>query len=379
MKYGMVVSLLFAGTVFAGGFAEGGDRDEICQAKRDLLTNVANGYGLCDQGELDDRSWGDCVQSANARNQRLRGLISFANMPGMEKRIGIEQGESIRAFYDLLRGRLVEMIGPTGFETGNSIANTFVIFEPTDQISVALSAVLSASNPVKAQPMLVNGALYSSESAGVAIEAQTMMSVDGSAPSASILPVINTVADQYQFDQSGAIEVLTGPFDRTLSVMKGRLTITELVSGDQSKRVPTDMVLMLQGSGISATLTLDETCPYNELSLDMNGEGYLGMAVSLSSESDALARVSQLGSFWMVLPVSQDASGGLVFDTAGWSIGTEVFPIQPATMSIVMGQTGASNDLPNEREESCADSDGNGIRDGADAIINIYDTFDACD
>ncbi len=375
MKYFVVILSLFAGVVFAAG----GGKDEICQTERDLLANVANGYGLCCQELFDDRAWGDCVQSANMRNKRLHGLISIANKPEMEKRIGIKKGESLRAFYDLLRGRLVEAIGPTVLRSGNPIANTFVILEPTDQISVSMSAALTGTNPVKTQPMLVNGELYSAESGGVAIEAQTLMSADGSVPSASMLPVINTIAEQYQFDQSGSIEVLTGPYDQTLSVMKGRLTITELVAEGQSKLVPTDMVLILQGGGIDVTLTLDETCPYNELVLDANGDGYLGMAVSLNSASSVLARVSQLGSFWMVLPVSQDAFGGLVFDTAGWSIGTEVFPIQPATMAIVMGQTGASNGLPNGREESCADTDGNGIRDGADEIINIYDTYDACD
>ncbi len=375
MKSIVFVLSLFTGTVLATG----GGRDEICQAERDLWANIANGYGLCCQESPDDRSWGDRVQSAHVRNERLRWLISVARMPGMEKQIGIEKGESLRAFYDLLHGRLVEAIGPTGNKPGNSIANTFAILEPTDLISVALSAVLTDTNPAKAQPMLVNGDLYSSESAGVAIEAQTLMSVDGSAPSASILPVINTVADQYQFDSTGSLSVLTGPYEWTLGVAKGRLTVTELLSGDLSKLVPTDMVLTLQGDGITATLTLDETCPYNELVLDVNGDGYLGMAVSLSSESDALARVSQLGSFWMVLPVSQDAAGGLVFDTAGWSIGTEIFPIQPATMAIVMGETGASNDLPNGRDESCADADGNDIRDGADEILNLYDNLSDCD
>lgn len=358
-------------------FGLSGCCDDVCDAADDLKANVAAGYAICCQTESEEAGWSDCVQDANSRNQDMRDTL-LAAQAACENGDNDLMEELLRDFYQILRGRIVEAVGPTALRSGNPIANTYVILEPTDQISIAFTALSTISSVVKTQPMLVNGELYTAESGGVAIEAQTLLSVDGVAPAASILPVMNMDAQQYQFDPSGSITVLAGPFERTLGVVKGRLTITELLSGDQSKLVPTDMVLTLQGDGITTTLTLEETCPYNELVLDANGDGYLGMAVSLSSASEALTRISQLGAFWMMLPVSEDVTGQLVFDTSGWSIGTEVFPIQPATMAIALGQTGNAGSLPNGRDESCADADGNGIRDGADEIINIYDNLGGC-
>lgn len=72
----------------------------------------------------------------------------------------------------------------------------------------------------------------------------------------------------------------------------------------------------------------------------------------------------------MVLPVERTAAGGLRIDTAGPVDATDVFPLQPATVAVLIGDTGALNTLPTGREQTCADADGNAIPDGADELIH---------
>ncbi len=350
--------------------------DDVCDAYGDLKVDIANNYAVCCQTGTDD-DWNECIQDAQERHNELRDTLIAAEAACRNNQNDLAE-ELLRDFYELLRGRITEAVGPVALRSGNAIVNTFVILEPTDLIDFAMTAEFSTSSIQKIQPFLVDGVRYSAESAGIAIEAATLYSDDGNPPVSSIEPFTEATANLYRFHSSGQISVSTDPYDRTLSVIKGDLTITDYSADGVTRLVPTNFAMILQGDGMTVTLTLDQTSPYNELVLDDTGNGYLGLTVSLNSQSQGLNRLNNLGSFWMILPASQNTQGDLTFNTNGWTIGTDIFPLQPATLAVTTGQTGELPSLPNGREESCADVDGNGIRDGADELINNYDNLTDC-
>lgn len=351
--------------------------DGVCDAYDDLKADIANNYEVCCQTTTGD-DWSSCIQDAYARHTQLRDTLLAAETACRNDDNDLMR-EILEDFYNILRPRLVEAIGPTGLNRGSPIANTFIIFKPSDQVDLILPTAPSTTTLLSMQTMRVNEIRYPLSSAGIAIEAETKLSTDGTPPLTVNEPQDTYIADIYQFDQSGAVHVLAGSYDRTLTVSKGSLTVVDLSDAQGARLVPTAMKLVLSGDGISATLALDPTCPYNELSLNANGHGWLGVGVDLTSNSQALHRLDMLGTFWMHLPVRQLSNNSLIFDTDGWAVGTSVFPLQPATIAIATGQSHALNDLPDGQAEVCVDTNGNSTRDGADAIINNYDQYTDCD
>lgn len=367
---------VFTTTLCGTAMGFSGCCDDVCRAYDDLKADLANSYAVCCQTQTDD-GWSECIQNAQDRHNQLRDSLIAAEAVCRNDNDDLMR-QILEEFYQVLRGRLVDAVGPTGLESGQEIANTFVVLGPQDHIDCVLPTTTPITTEVSTQTMLVDNIRYPLESAGVAIEAATKLSDDGAPPLTANEPSADYPAQIWQFDQSGTVHVLAGPYDRTLSVQNGSLKATSFSDAQQTRNVPTAFKLALAGGGITATIQLDPTCPYNELVLDAQGTGWLGMGVDLTSNSAALSRLDMLGTFWMKLPIQQLSNGELLIDTQGWTVGTEVFPIQSTTMSIVTGQSSAIFDLPNGRDEACADTNENGIRDGADELINNYDQFTDC-
>lgn len=358
--------------VFAGAaISMTGCCDQVCDALDDLNAHIAFAYAGCCQVGGD--GWGQCVQNAVTQTNQLRLILIQAEAACRSGQDELVE-ELIRDFYQILRGRLVEGIGPTALRSDGAIVNTYKVLDPTDTVSITMSATPIGAAQASIQTVSVAGITYLSTASGTAIEAHGQIHPSEPLPAAVAqpMPVGGVTVDHLAFS-GGQLEVQTGIVQATLAVRAGTLSVVE-IDDNEPRLVPTAFSLDLDGPLAKARVQLDPSCPYNGLFIDQNGQGSLRVAVTFQSPVEALSRFVNLGSFWMVLPVEQQPDGSLNFDTDGPASGTTIFPVQDSTLAILLGNVDPAG-VPNGQEKACADSDNNDIRDGADELININNTY----
>ena len=357
----------FSITVVAGtSLLLGGCCEEVCDALNDLNAHIAFQYAACCQAGGD--TWGTCVTNAASQTNQLRAILVQAETACRNGQRDLAR-QLLREFYQLLRGQIAVAIGPSQLRDG-SIRNTYRVLHPDELISIQLAATPIGTTTTSVPTMSVDGVSYLSAASGPAVQAFIMLNPSGAVPVAVAEPepVGGRVVSHFAIS-TGAIRVDLGLVDETMTIDGGTASFVSI--GSDGRVVPTAFSLDLQNAGMKLGVRLEPSCPHNGLWLDENGEGHFRAAVSFQTSSEALFRLNELGPFWMEVPVSRDAATGvLTFSTGGLVSGTMVFPVQESTMSIVLGQVGTLT-VPNGQAESCADADNNGIRDGADELINI--------
>lgn len=145
--------------------------------------------------------------------------------------------------------------------------------------------------------------------------------------------------------------------------------------------VPSGFKWELSHGGVSTTVTLDPACPYNEVVYTDADHGIVRMGVVVDGESAVVDRLEWLGTVWVTLPFSVNRDGSIDLGTGGWVGSTSLIPLSDIAIAVLAGDgTTPPASLPNSPAEVCADADGNGIRDGADAMNWPFDYYgDDCD
>lgn len=137
-------------------------------------------------------------------------------------------------------------------------------------------------------------------------------------------------------------------------------------AGQATVGVPTALSFSLSYLGEKANLDLDKTCPYNTLSVDANGNGTLGVALTLTSGSHSLAGLIQVGgTIYFSLPVHMSADWAKLEIRTDKTAPGETYT--PTNHDVLVGADTPPH--PGVTNTPCADADGNGIRDGADEAI----------
>lgn len=346
----------------------GGCCDEVCDALDDMNAHIAFQYAACCQAGGD--TWGTCVTNAAGQTNQLRAILIQAETACRNGQRDLAR-QLLREFYQLLRGQITEVIGPgQQVPRGDSIFNTYKAMHPDELIAIDLTGTPTGTTTISVPTMSVGGVSYLNAASGPAVQAFIMLNPSDPAPIAVAEPepVGGRVVSHYAIS-AGTIGVDLGVVDETMTIDGGTASFVSI--GSDGRMVPTAFSLDLQNSTMKLGIRLDPSCPYNGLWLDANGEGHFRAAVSFQTSREELFRLVHLGPFWMEVPVSKSASTGvLTFSTGGLVSGTAVFPVQESTLSVLQGQAGTAG-LPNGQAESCADADNNGIRDGADELINI--------
>lgn len=183
-----------------------------------------------------------------------------------------------------------------------------------------------------------------------------------------------TIPDQTTFSMRFGTE-LTG-LGLAGSVSIAQTSESFPASGSAAVGLPTDMSLKANYLGNVLRLELDKTSPFNTLEVDANGDGRLGVALTLSSDSINLIGFVQVGStIYFNFPVHVDAGfGSLRIHSTPATPGDTITPTDPI---ILLGADTTPH--PGIANDRCADADGNGIRDGADEVIWAQSSLSGCE
>lgn len=172
------------------------------------------------------------------------------------------------------------------------------------------------------------------------------------------------------------------PADTTFDAKIGEVYNTLTLSGtiDIARTNPTrapdaapsvvDALLVVRENGRTLRLTLDKASPFSTLHLDARGRGLLGMAMKIESEAATYAGVVYVGSsIYFEIPVEANVS---------WTRLRIVVPIArpgneltPARDTTLLAADGPFQKL-DINTDPWADSNANGILDGADRLLWIY-------
>lgn len=158
--------------------------------------------------------------------------------------------------------------------------------------------------------------------------------------------------------------------DLTLS---GSIDLTTPEPGTPvAEATPTRAVLVVGKNGNNLRLTLDPANPFNTLRLDPQGHGVLGMALKVESDARDLAGVVYVGStIYVEIPVEvNEAFTRLRLASSIFRPGNE---LTPASATTLLAADGPFHKM-DVKADAWADSNANGILDGADAILWLYAT-----
>ena len=374
---------IFLGTIglAVSSLLMAGCREEDCSALDDLKVWQGQRYEWCCQRGPSD--WGGSLgETQKTYNQMYRLLFSarIAGRGGDD----LMKRQMLEEFYHILVGRATHGLGYFAIDgpllSGGDIRNVFAVLEPGDELQIrAISG--PPMEALSAVPMMMVGSsAYLQAAVGPAMTIKK--NVSGLDPSVVMLDAgAVSLETTYSF-AGGSVGVRAGAASQTHTITKGVLRIAEIPDGNASRLVPTDFKWDLSRRGVSTTITLDKACPYNEVIYADEDYGVVRMGVIVDGASDLVDRLEWLGTVWISLPFEVNADGSLLITTGGWSGASGVLPVSNVGLSVLSRDAlGGGQTLPNNLEEACADGDGNGIRDGADALINIFDILgnDDCD
>lgn len=350
--------------------------DEVCDAIGDLKVWIAQNYAICCQGDPDN--WSDCLGGVQDDYNAMYNMLIAANAACRNGDDTLMR-QILRDFYERLLGdqnagyQAIE--GP--LQAGGDIRNTFAAIDIGAMLNVNAATGSAFSSLTSLNTMIVDSDLYLSEAAGPAASIKKAQS--GNDPLIALGdPQPSYLQTTYSFT-GGSLSVQVDGVTQTHSLNKGVLRYAEVPHGQTSRLVPTSFKWELSRNGTATTLTLDKACPYNEVVFLDATHGSIRVGVTIDSEAEAANRLEWLGALWVTLPFEIVPNGSMLIGTGGWEDARVVLPVSDMSEAVLVGNpAGNPPPLPNNREEACADVDGDGVRDGANELINLF-TLGDCD
>lgn len=330
----------------------------VCDAETDLKTWIALQYENC-CGQ-DAPAWDSGLEALGDDYNELFALLMVADSACRNSNADLRR-EILQSFYDKLTTTAAPGLADgTVVRDGARIANLFPALGFDESISVALRSA-TPTTPLAPDP------------------ANATDCVADSLPEARPSDA-SPLVTRYQFAPGGRVVLGAGAFNRAHTLRHGELAVAQPDDDGVARTVPVSFKLEFSGNGILTTLTLDPACPFNEVVYADAASGELRMGVRLESDSVYMDRLEWLGTLWMVLPFTIAADGSMTVSTGGLVAGPTVFPVTQQTQAVLLNDPDANPPpLPNNREETCADVNGNGIRDGADEMNNLFSAYRDCD
>ncbi len=349
--------------------------DEVCNAIDDLKVWIAQNYASCCQD--DPGNWSTCLGVMRGDYNEMYRMLVAANI-ACRNGDEILMRQILRDFYE----RLLGSQGGAGYGmidgpllSGSDIRNTFAAVDLGAMVNISATTGSASNSLVGIDTVYVDTDLYLSAAAGPAAGIKKAQAGDEpllalGGPQASYLQT------SYSF-AGGSLAVQVGGVSQTHLLRKGVLRYAEIPHGDSFRFVPTNFKWELTRNGEATTFALDKACPYNEVVFFDAGRGSLRMGVTVDSESRAANRLEWLGTIWVTLPFELGADGSMMIDTGGWEDARVLLPVSDTTDSVLAGlPADEPPPLPNNRDEACADVNQDGIRDGANELINLFDIRD---
>ena len=191
----------------------------------------------------------------------------------------------------------------------------------------------------------------------------------------SCTPIADAVATDnactYTVPANTTFNMRFGDIARNSLSLSGSIAVAQTAAAFPSTGVgpvglPTDDPLTARFLGQTITLDLDRTCPYNVLRVDANGNGALCVALTVDSNSPALVGFIQIGStIYFELPVQVAKDWSAIRIHADASVpGHLLTPTDPVALAGADNPSSAVN-----AEDPWADTNENGLPDGADEVI----------
>lgn len=344
---------------------------DFCSNLRTIEGYIAKGYAQCCQKPAAQQD--ACFDALDQKTDKSYELIVAA-------KTACESGDDDLAKDLMNRLRDIWLPTPKPSASGR-IENELVALGRQDwlDLDVTLPRGSGAGQPVSIA--LVNDQYMNPEATGIASED----GLEGSG--ASEVPAVIIPASGAQPFLAWSYEIPTGTqfnmrYGDELSGLSltGSIavvqTATTPASGSATVGVPTGMHWRISYMGQVLDLDLDKTSPYNSLTLDSNGDGTLGVALKLTSNSHYLVGLVHVGStLYFTFPIHMSAGWADMRIHSDPSLpGDFITPTDPIALD------GADlpytlTALPSDR---CSDNDGNGIRDGADEVNNAMRTAAGC-
>ncbi len=327
-------------------------RRHYCEGLRQWRAQVAVGFEDCCRKPTEAErqaclsAFGEKVQSALALDSSVRMACDDGN--------AAEARGFVKQFRTLFPPRIISVPAPAA-EPGKTdgkptVVNTGVVFGEHDWIE---AGVKGAGVDLK----LAEGA-----------ECKPATDADATGGGGTF-----SLADR------STMNVRFGADPAVPLALSGTLTLSDLHRSDRGKSaVPTALDFKLTAVGADLALTLDKSSPYNRLVTDAKGIGTLAFAATIDSPAPGLAPCWYMGAtLYFVLPVrvSEDFRT-LTLTMSKQEPASEYTPVEPWVLRAADGRwKGKITNTPQ------ADTDGDGIRDGANELIYAvwHEMADYCD
>lgn len=321
-------------------FVTGCCRRNYCEGLRQWRAQVAVGYDDCCRKPTEAErqaclsAFGEKAQSALALDSSVRMACDDGN--------AAEARGLVKQIHALFPPRIISVPAPTA-EPGKpadeaKVVNTWVVFGERDWIEAGehgAGVVLKVAEGAEGKPAADGGPTGGGRT--------------------------YTLADRSTMNvRFGADPAVPLALSGTLSISDPRATAT----GESA--VPTALDFKLAAVGANLTLTLDKSSPYNRLETDTKGIGTLSFAATIDSSAAGLAPCWYMGAtLYFVLPVSvSEDFRTLTFTMTRKQPAAKYTPVEPWVLRAADGRwKGKITNTPQ------ADSDGDGIRDGASELI----------
>lgn len=357
-----------------GGFvlrAQSCCEKKACSQSQWLTTRIADGYASCCQKTGAEQT--ACFSELDTKVHNTHDALLAAQ-------IACDNADD-----ELLRDaikRLHDIWQPKPKPVGGVILNEMVALGRNDWLH--LDAMLARSNAacVPVTVAIVGEQVVNAEATGSASEETVEAVVTGEVPATVVSATGNQAFQscEYLIPSGTTLDMRFGEELSGLS-LSGSIAVARTVpafpsSGIATVALPTNVSFTISKWGQTLKMDLDKTFAHNKLEVDADGNGTLGVALTLSSNSSNLIGFVQIGStIYFTFPVQVAADWSTIRLHADPTVpGNHITPMSDMMLEVLEGEYGLAS-LPTDR---CADEDGNGVRDGADERINVINKILGC-
>jgi hypothetical protein len=346
---------------------------QACENLRFLYGHIAGGYAACCQKPAEQQE--SCFDSLNSKVSETQSLILQAKMACDSGNNDLVR-DSIKKIRDLWVPKIVQL-------SSGAVVNQMVAFGHQDWLQIDTTMPQVDQGCSSTTLALVGGQLVNPEATGNAAEL-SRSSTPGVGGAEPVLVFPANAAQSYttctyRMPAGASFNARFGEVYNGIA-LSGTVSVAQTApfptAGSAQVGVPTQTSMVVSYLGQKLSLDLDKTSPFNHLTVNAGGEGTLGVALTLESSSPALIGMVQVGStIYFALPVAVAPDWSSLRILAG--PGTPGSTITPTDPIILAGaDTTFAAIVPSSR---CADDNNNGIRDGAEEVINAIKSQMGCE
>jgi hypothetical protein len=363
-----------AGFGMMGGFvlrAKSCCEKKACSQIQLLANRIAQGSESCCNKPASEQS--ACFNELDTKVQNSHDAILAAQ-------IACDNSDD-----ELLRDaikRLQDIWLPKPKPVGGIVLNEMIALGRKDWLHLDMALARSDAACVPVTVAIVGEQVVNAEATGSASEGTVEAVVTGEVPATIVSASGNQAfqACEYVIPSGTTLDMRFGEELSGLA-MSGSIAVARTTTGFPSSgmatvALPTNISFSISKWGQTLRMDLDKTFAYNKLEVDANGNGTLGVALKISSNSSNLIGFVQIGStIYFTFPVQVAADWSTIRLHADPTIpGNHITPMSDLMLEVLEGEYGLAS-LPTDR---CADEDGNGIRDSADEQINAMNKILGC-